>query len=234
MDYFIAGGGALTGEEGEDSTADVQWVGAGYSSIAVASVTKENFTVSYYNVNNELLYKYTRVKVEEVETSSPSSYPSTTPTIEEKGSDSFSNFETALFTFYASCSALGVFAFVFLFLNAYSKVVGARSTKDSYIDLKSVDKYFEDSRDDDNCSREAVIEAQNLNISSPAPPRHLPHAPHPQSVHPYAHMKQPSTSPSRLNASHRYLTSTAHRSQSYRHDYREQERLRNMGFGVIP
>lgn len=233
MDYFIAGGGALTGEEGEESTADVKWVGAGYSSIAVASVTKENFTISYYNVNNELLYKYTRVKVEEVETSSPSSYPSMTPTIKEKGSDSFSNFETALFTFYASCSALGVFAFVFLFLNTYSKVVDARSTKDSYVDLKSVDKRFEDSRDD-NYSREALIEAQSLNISSPAPARCLPHVPHPQSVHPYAHVKQPSTSPSRLNASHRRLTSTVHHSQSHRRDYRERERLRSMGFGVTP
>ena len=83
VDYFIAGGGALTGDEGQESVADKQWVGAGFSSIAVASVTKDNFTISYYNVNNEMIYQYTRVKVEEMITDLPSSQPTTTPTMGE-------------------------------------------------------------------------------------------------------------------------------------------------------
>lgn len=224
-------------------------MGAGYSSIAVASVTKDNFTVSYYNVDNDLVYRYTKVKVEEVETSSPSSYPSTTPTVYENNDNSgssFSNFETALYTFYASCSALGAFAFVFLFSNAYNKIVGMKTAKETYVDLQSVDKYLKNSCDDDDDDfddrREkgfndlSAIEMQSYSMSSPAPPPHSAHIPHSPSAHPYASWKQSPTSPNKVNISNRYLstTSTHHSHQNYLHDHREQERLRNMGFTVIP
>ena len=239
VDYFIAGGGALTGDEEQESVADKQWVGAGFSSIAVASVTKDNFTISYYNVNNEMIYQYTRVKVEEMITDLPSSQPTTTPTMDESNGNvegSFNKYETALYTFYASCSALGMFAFAFLFSSAYTKVANAKSTQQSDIDLKSINKYFTDyDRDSKNYDEEegGGMELRSYEVSSPAPNRHSPHMPNQPSTHPQATSKLSSPSPPDdigVSRQSRYLSPKAR--QHYRH--RDQGRLRSLGFTHIP
>ena len=252
MDYFIAGGGALTGDEGETSTANVQWVGAGFSSIAVASVCKDNFTIAYYNVKNELVYQYTRVKEEEVYTSPPTSYPSRTPTIDENNDDDYDNnffsYDTALYSFYASCSALSLFVFAFFFTSAHKKSMERKSTQKRYLDLDSIDKHFKYSPDDDDYEERGEehddakltsLEAQSQSTYSPGPNKHSSQLPNPPSIHPHAHLKRLATSSMAIDVGPRYLTPTVHSRQgsrqgSRRCDYREQERLRGMGFTFIP
>ena len=77
------------------------------------------------------------------------------------------------------------------------------------------------------------MELQSYEVSSPAPNQHSPHMPNQPSIHPQATSKSSSPSPPDdigVSRQSRYLSPKAR--QHYR--YRDQGRLRSLGFTHIP
>ena len=114
----------MTGDASQNiSAASEIWIGKGYSSIAVASVSKHNFTVSYYNIHGEMVYTYTRERTMEI-APTPILLPTSNPTTEDppNRSDDDSKTNTVpLYTLGASLSMLGLFAIGVVTTRLYEK-----------------------------------------------------------------------------------------------------------------
>jgi len=74
MNFFVVGASAITDSLSNKATseANLLWSGTGYSSFAVADISKDSLSISYYDINTDLKYSYSLKPKRADETYGPS------------------------------------------------------------------------------------------------------------------------------------------------------------------